>query len=90
MPGMAGRCRQRRVRTTFPGPDDYVIPDLVGRVFTPGAPDVAWCQDIERHEALLNRAVVKGHRLALVAAGVEKLRAAERHATGPELPEVSD
>jgi hypothetical protein len=32
--------------------------------------------DIERHEALLNRAVVKGHRLRLVAAGREKLRAA--------------
>jgi hypothetical protein len=32
--------------------------------------------DIERHEALLNRAVVKGHRLWLVAAGRKKLRAA--------------
>jgi len=44
--GMAGRFRQRRVRTTFPGPDGYVIPDLVGRNFAPGAPDVAWVQDI--------------------------------------------
>ena len=44
--GMAGRCRRRRCQTTFPGPDGYVIPDLVGRVFTPGAPDQAWCQDI--------------------------------------------
>ncbi len=44
--GMAGRCIRRRVRTTFPGPDGYTIPDLVGRAFTPGAPDVAWCQDI--------------------------------------------
>ena len=43
---MAGRCIRRRVRTTFPGPDGYTIPDLVGRAFTPGAPDVAWCQDI--------------------------------------------
>ncbi len=32
--------------------------------------------DIERHEALLNRAVVKGHRLRLVAASRKKLRAA--------------
>ena len=32
--------------------------------------------DIERHEALLNRAVMKGHRLRLVAASREKLRAA--------------
>src|SRR5918995_1302586 len=44
--GMAGRCRRRRCRTTFPGPDGYEIPDLVGRRFAPGAPDVAWCQDI--------------------------------------------
>lgn len=44
--GMAGRCIRRRVRTTFPGADGYTIPDLVGRAFTPGKPDVAWCQDI--------------------------------------------
>ncbi len=44
--GMAGRHRRRRCRTTFPGPDGYQIPDLVGRRFDPGAPDVAWCQDI--------------------------------------------
>ena len=44
--GMAGRFRRRSIRTTFPGPDGYVIPDLVGRRFAPGAPDVAWCQDI--------------------------------------------
>ncbi len=74
--GMAGRCIRRRVRTTVPGPDGYTIPDLVGRAFTPGKPDVAWCQDIERHEALLNLAVVKGHRHRLVAAGRLKLRAA--------------
>lgn len=43
--GMAGRHRQR-VRTTVPGPDGYQIPDLVGRRFEPGAPNVAWCQDI--------------------------------------------
>jgi transposase InsO family protein len=44
--GMAGRHHRRRVRTTFPGADGYTIPDLVGRAFAPGAPDVAWCQDI--------------------------------------------
>ena len=38
---MAGRCYRRAVRTTFPGPDPFVIPDLVGRRFEPGAPDVA-------------------------------------------------
>src|ERR687891_1809873 len=44
--GMAGRHHRRRCRTTFPGPDGYVIPDLVGRCFDPGAPDMAWVQDI--------------------------------------------
>lgn len=44
--GMAGRCRRRRCLTTIPGPDGYEIPDLVGRRFDPGAPDVAWAQDI--------------------------------------------
>lgn len=44
--GMAGRFRRRKLRTTFPGPDGYQIPDLVGRRFDPGAPDRAWCQDI--------------------------------------------
>ena len=44
--GMAGRHRRRTCRTTFPGPDGYQIPDLVGRRFGPGAPDVAWCQDV--------------------------------------------
>ena len=33
--GMAGRCRRRRCQTTFPGPDGYHIPDLVGRCFEP-------------------------------------------------------
>jgi len=44
--GMAGRHRRRVCQTTFPGPDGYVIPDLVGRRFEPGAPDTAWVQDI--------------------------------------------
>jgi putative transposase len=44
--GMAGRCRRRTWQTTFPGPDSYQIPDLIGRRFAPGAPNVAWCQDI--------------------------------------------
>ena len=43
---MAGRCIRRRVRITIPGDDGYTIPDLVSRAFSPGAPDVAWCQDI--------------------------------------------
>ncbi|MEO5843078.1 MAG: DDE-type integrase/transposase/recombinase, partial [Acidimicrobiales bacterium] len=31
---------------TLPGSDGYVIPDLIGRRFAPGAPNVAWVQDI--------------------------------------------
>ena len=45
--GMVGRFHRRRIRTTIAGDHDgYVIPDLIGRRFTPGAPDSAWCQDI--------------------------------------------
>ena len=44
--GMAGRFISKRCRTTFPGDAPYPIPDLVGRRFAPGAPNVAWCQDI--------------------------------------------
>jgi transposase InsO family protein len=44
--GLVGRHRPRKLRSTFPGPDSYQIPDLVTRSFAPGAPDVAWCQDI--------------------------------------------
>jgi transposase InsO family protein len=43
--------------------------DLVDRQFTATAPNVVWLTDIERHEALPNRAVVKGHRDRSVAAG---------------------
>ena len=50
--------------------------DLLKRDFTAPGPNVKWCGDIVRHEALLNRAVVKGHRLRLVAASRKKLRAA--------------
>jgi len=38
--------RRRTCQTAFPGPDGYTIPDLLGRRFDPGAPDVAWVQDI--------------------------------------------
>lgn len=40
------------------------------RQFRADAPNGLWFCDIERHEALLNLAVVKGHRSAPVAAGV--------------------
>jgi transposase len=37
---------------------------------------VLWVKEAERHEALGNRAVMKGRRRGLVAAGLSKLRAA--------------
>jgi hypothetical protein len=43
--------------------------DLVERDFSASRPDELWFADFERHEALSNRAVVKGHRLQPVAAG---------------------
>ncbi|HSH59966.1 MAG TPA: IS3 family transposase [Acidimicrobiales bacterium] len=74
--GIAGVHKPARVRTTIPAEDAPPLPDLIGRRFDPGRPDVAWVGDIERHEALPNLAVVKGHRRVLVAAGALKLRAA--------------
>ncbi len=44
-------------------------PDLVGRDFAVDPPNQLWVADIERHEALSYRAVLKGRRLRLVAAG---------------------
>ena len=43
--------------------------DLVDRDFNRDRPNELWVTDIERHEALSNRAVVKGHRRRPVAAG---------------------
>jgi len=45
-----------------------IWPDLVKRDFQPAGPNELWCSDLERHEALCNRAVMKGHRLRFVAA----------------------
>ncbi len=59
---------ERRNQLTHPA---YARPELLA-----SAPNELWSWDIERHEAFLNRAVVKGHRHALVAASASKLRAA--------------
>ena len=55
---------------------DRPLQDLVDRDFARVEPDRLWVTDIERHEAFLNLAVVKGHRHVLVAASALKLRAA--------------
>ena len=74
--GIGGVSRTRRLRTTKPDLSAPRHPDLVKRDFTATAPNQLWVADVERHEALLNRAVVKGHRLRSVAADRVKLRAA--------------
>ena len=44
--GIVGVHKRRGVRTTIPAEDNPPIPDLIGRGFDPGRPDVAWCGDI--------------------------------------------
>ena len=69
--GLRGAVRGKVKRTTISDPRAPKPLDLVDRNFSPLAPDRLWVADFERHEALLNRAVVKGHRLRLVAASRE-------------------
>ena len=77
-------CRQQRLWSTTvrkgrhgsgkrPGP--AVHDDLVLRNFTAETPNSVWVTDIERHEALSNRVVMKGHHRRSVAADRVKLRA---------------
>ena len=58
----------RKPKTSKPHPDHRIYPYLLRDVRIDRANQV-WCADIERHEALLHRAVMKGHRLQPVAAG---------------------
>lgn len=74
--GLEGIRRAKKLRTTIADPDGKRAGDLLNRDFTAVAPNLVWVTDFERHEALLNRAVVKGHRLRSVAADRVKLRAA--------------
>lgn len=68
--GLVGRCRRKWTKTTISDPSTEAV-DLVKRAFGPGTVELdrCWVGDIERHEALTNRAVMKGHRLEPVAAG---------------------
>jgi transposase InsO family protein len=50
--------------------------DLVRRSFRRDRPNELWLTDLERHEALCDRAVMKGRRRQPVAAGWQKLGAA--------------
>ena len=75
--GLEGAHRRRgRQGTTVRVPGVRPAADLVERNFRPDAPNVLWAADIERHEALCDRAVMKGHRGPSVAAGGSKLGAA--------------
>jgi transposase InsO family protein len=65
----------QRPRTSQPHPEHKIYPYLL-RDLAITRPNQVWCADVERHEALLNLAVVEGHRLWPVAAGRKKLRAA--------------
>ena len=64
--GIQGLSGRPRYRNSAP---HAAATDRVGRQFEREAPDQLWVTDIERHEALFNRAVVKGHRTRPVAAG---------------------
>ncbi|MHB8860019.1 MAG: IS3 family transposase [Thermoleophilia bacterium] len=57
-----------RKKTTVRAKGHRVYPYLL-RNLDIDRPDQVWAADIERHEALTNRAVMKGRRLRLVAAG---------------------
>lgn len=61
---------ERKAKKKHKKPGPPVCDDLLGRDFTATGCNEKWLVDIERHEALLNLAVVKGHRFASVAAGV--------------------
>jgi len=74
--GISGVTRGRRFKTTIPDDKADRPLDLVNRQFVADRPNQLWVADLERHEALLNLAVVKGHRHRPVAAGRQKLRAA--------------
>ena len=67
--GLQGAHRRRRKGCTVGVPGVEPFGDLVGRDFRPAGPNRVWATDIERHEALFDRAVVKGHRYWFVAAG---------------------
>ena len=65
--GIAGVRKGKPVRTTRPDQAADRHPDLVDRTFTADRPDALWVTDLERHEALLHRAAMKGRRLWALA-----------------------
>src|SRR5215217_2925503 len=74
--GLEGVRRGKPRRTTTPDAATARPADLVKRDFSATRPNQLWVADLERHEALSDRAVMEGHRRRPVAAGRLKLRAA--------------
>jgi putative transposase len=66
--GLAGQVKRRRGKTTIRVPGVRTAPDLVERDFDPTTVNRLWSADIERHEALCDRAEMKGLRRCAVAA----------------------
>jgi putative transposase len=66
---LEGVRRGKTRRTTTPDATALRPADLVDRDFAAQRPNRLWVADIERHEALPDRAVMKGHRRRPVAAG---------------------
>jgi putative transposase len=66
--GLKRISRAKGPRTTVAGRGPDHRPDLVKRAFAAPAQDRLSVADIERHEALSNRAVMEGRRRQLVAA----------------------
>ena len=67
--GLRGVVRGRRTKTTRAAKELTRPPDRVNRVFEASRPNALWVADLERHEALLNLAVVRDHCRQPVAAG---------------------
>ena len=74
--GIRGAVRTKSTITTRPDRSSPRAPDLVHRRFRADRPNELWVSDFERHEAPVDRVVMKGHHHRLVAAGRLKLRAA--------------
>jgi len=66
--GICGATREKKRFTTKSDPAAVRAPDLLHRDFTATRPNERWVTDFERHEALSNPAVMKGHRRWFVAA----------------------
>lgn len=67
--GLSGQVKRRRGKTTIRVQSVRTAPDLAERDFNPTEPNRLWCADIERHEALRDRAGVRDLRGPPVAAG---------------------